>query len=161
MSPPRSIHKQIFSGAGTRGPSPPPPPAPAASCGTWPGSAPRYPPPPRSTSCRSSPWPSAPTSAPGSSHPPSAAPAWPARCGHPAQSPCLLESGSSCKQKSIKHKIVELLLLLGDVSVYLLLGLGEQQLRMKHTVLLLLDRTLGLQMAPLLIQLVDGAASIS
>ena len=45
--------------------------------------------------------------------------------------------------------------------MYLLLGLGEQQLRMKHTVLLLLDRTLGLQMAPLLVQLVDGAASIS
>ena len=73
----------------------------------------------------------------------------------------IAQSGSSCKQKSIKHKIVELLLLLGDLSVYLLLGLGEQQLRMKHTVLLLLDRTLGLQMAPLLVQLVDGAASIS
>ena len=152
---PRSIHKQIFSGAGTRGPSPPPPPAPAAPCVTWPGSA------PRSASCRSSPWPPAPTLAHGSSHPPSAAPAWPARCGRPAQPPCLLESGSSCKQKSIKYKIVELLLLLGDLSVYLLLGLGEQQLRMKHTVLLLLDPTLGLQMAPLLVQLVDGAASIS
>ena len=69
-------------------------------------------------------------------------PSWPASIP-------LLESGSSCKQKSI----VELLLLLGlgDLSVYLLLGLGEQQLRMKHTVLLLLDRTLGLQMPPLLV----------
>ena len=124
---PRSIHKQIFSGAAIRGPSPSPPP---------------------------------PTLAPGSSHPPSAAPAWLACYGRPAQPPCLLESGSSCKQKSIKHKIV-LILLLGDLSVYLLLGLGEQQLRMKHTVLLLLDRTLSLQMAPLLVQLVDGAASIS
>jgi hypothetical protein len=71
-------------------------------------------------------------------------PSWPASIP-------LLESGSSCKQKSIKHKIVELLLLLRDLSVYLLLGLGEQQLRMKHTVLLLLDRTLGLQMPPLLV----------
>ena len=153
---PRSIHKQIFSGAAIRGPSP----HRRTSTSFWPGSALRSPPPPRSASCRSSPWPPAPTLAPGSSHPPSAAPAWLACYGRPAQPPCLLESGSSCKQKSIKHKIV-LILLLGDLSVYLLLGLGEQQLRMKHTVLLLLDRTLSLQMAPLLVQLVDGAASIS
>ena len=67
----------------------------------------------------------------------------------------------------------KLLLLLGDLAVYLLLDLGELQLRGKYLVLFLLDRTLGLlqgglqllllhlQSALLLVQLVDGTPSVA
>merc|ERR1719150_1371052 len=69
--------------------------------------------------------------------------------------------------------IVELLLLLGNSAVDLLLDLAQLQLSSQHLVLLRLQSTLGLlqgglqllllslQTAPLFIQLVDGAASVS
>merc|ERR1712155_87401 len=69
--------------------------------------------------------------------------------------------------------ILELLLLLGDLAVDLLLDLAQLQLSSRHLVLLSLQSTLGLlqgrlqllllhlQTAPLLVQLVDGAASVS
>merc|ERR1712155_346844 len=69
--------------------------------------------------------------------------------------------------------ILELLLLLGDLAVDLLLDLAQLQLSSQHLVLLSLQSTLGLlqgrlqllllslQTAPLLVQLVDGATSVS
>merc|ERR1719297_198197 len=69
--------------------------------------------------------------------------------------------------------VVELLLLLGDLAVHLLPDLAQLQLSSQHLVLLSLQSTLGLiqgglqllllslQTAPLLVQLVDGAASVS
>merc|ERR1712079_894967 len=69
--------------------------------------------------------------------------------------------------------ILELLLLLGDLAVNLLPDLPQLQLSSQHLVLLSLQSTLGLlqgglqllllslQTAPLLVQLVDGAASVS
>merc|ERR1719189_1534691 len=69
--------------------------------------------------------------------------------------------------------ILELLLLLGDLAVNLLLDLAQLQLSSQHLVLLSLQSPLGLlqgglqllllglQTAPLLVQLVDGAASVS
>merc|ERR1719229_2006730 len=69
--------------------------------------------------------------------------------------------------------ILELLLLLGNLAVDLLLDLAQLQLSSQHLVLLSLQSTLGLlqgglqllllhlQSAPLLVQLVDGAASVS
>merc|ERR1719297_376878 len=69
--------------------------------------------------------------------------------------------------------IVELLLLLGNSAVDLLLDLAKLQLSSQHLVLLSLQSTLGLlqgglqlllltlQSAPLFLQLVDGAASVS
>merc|ERR1712155_216716 len=69
--------------------------------------------------------------------------------------------------------ILELLLLLGDLAVNLLLGLAQLKLSSQHLVLLSLQSTLGLlqgrlqllllhlQTAPLFVQLVDGAASVS
>merc|ERR1712079_992151 len=68
--------------------------------------------------------------------------------------------------------ILELLLLLGDLTVNLLLDLAQLQLSSQHLVLLRLQSTLGLlqgglqllllhlQTASLLVQLVDGAASV-
>merc|ERR1719195_1772962 len=69
--------------------------------------------------------------------------------------------------------ILELFLLLSDLAVDLLLDLSQLQLSSQHLVLLGLQSTLGLlqgglqllllslQTAPLLVQLVDGAASVS
>merc|ERR1719297_304967 len=69
--------------------------------------------------------------------------------------------------------VVELLLLLGNLAVHLLPDLAQLQLSSQHLVLLSLQSTLGLlqgglqllllglQSAPLLVQLVDGAASVS
>merc|ERR1711884_85743 len=69
--------------------------------------------------------------------------------------------------------ILELLLLLGDLAIDLLLDLAQLQLSSQHLVLLSLQSTLSLlqgglqllllhlQTAPLLVQLVDGAASVS
>merc|ERR1719195_2405384 len=69
--------------------------------------------------------------------------------------------------------ILELLLLLGDLAVDLPLDLAQLQLSSQHLVLLSLQSTLGLlqgglqllllslQTAPLFVQLVDGAASVS
>merc|ERR1719189_3328455 len=69
--------------------------------------------------------------------------------------------------------IVELLLLLGNSAVDLLLDLAQLQLSSQHLVLLRLQSTLSLlqgglqllllslQTAPLFVQLVDGAASVS
>merc|ERR1719297_296735 len=69
--------------------------------------------------------------------------------------------------------VVELLLLLGNLAVHLLPDLSQLQLSSQHLVLLSLQSTLSLlqgglqlllltlQSAPLLVQLVDGAASVS